>query len=372
MPHKEVSILKRVAWEVLAKSQYIVRSGTINGVQPDMKKRYLTVIPAMLWGLSALANPGIELDVSLPKHVIIPGEPAYMLLSVANISDSPDLDYEIQIDSRYDIEVKLFDEHENLVGERPQESWYPSGSGFRIDKVVAAGTSFRKTMILHRWHSTWLEPGLYTLEVRVRSFRFRLAGGQSSDFQREAGPREKFSFPIEILQRNDKAVERGFQELLNTVLRATPQSEEEERKKRLAADTIIFAQGSIALPFQLKLVEGLYSFGAKFETSENRFFEMFRYVAHSGNDETAKQLVEFANSPIFADCRKGATARGVEGPTYVDRRGAWKYLVFAIHELSKSGTPSNEIRSFVETIPPPRGISEYNYIDGGMGRQEDY
>ncbi len=319
------------------------------------------------------AEPLFEVSVEMTKSELFPGEPLIIYLDTTNASDSESDDYTVMFYSRYHLTVTLLDKNGKVLGMRPAEPWYPNGSGFLFDRNMEPGDVFRKSMILHRWHSTWLEPGNYTLAVEVKSLLARMGADPKAEYEHLSGFPKNFRFPIAIQERDDDRVKALFGRILKTAHRV-PRTEEEEREKRLADDTIIFAQGPLALPYQLKLIETLYAEDKRFEASENRYLEMFRCIAHSGDVETAKELVAFANSPIFDPYERKAKEEGMREAENSDRYGAWKYLVFAIYELHSTGDPDivSITRPFTELVAPPTGMQQFNYLDGGSGRQEDY
>lgn len=337
-----------------------------------MVKFLVVLLSAGLLSLAAHSEPQTitfdEFDVTadIETQQVIPGMPLYLYMHVFR--------HEAQRRKPMDIRMHvppwihlltITDEHGNEVGQRPKEEWYSACSGFMSGHTLKPGESFRKTLIVHQWCNTDLPEGAYTITLNLAHTLFA-----TREPERRTRPNlfKDFSgslqFPITIQPRDDEAVKARFTSLMALATRPAENPLEDKDKFR-AFDTIIHAQGPLAVPFQLALAVESHKEEWSLIYVESRVMELFRYLAHSGNASTAAQLIALASGPELDDEKTARRANSV---------GVWWYLLWAIREMHVTG--DEEITRltgpfFEPTGVPKLGLGRGYYMDC-MGFDEDY
>ena len=228
-----------------------------------------TFAPLTCWAIEDVA-----ISINQVSQEIVQGMPLYLELELENLSEDEDVVVKISSFGRFSLSIA--GDHVQTTESDQIEEWYPVGTGFDVEFALQAQQRCTKTIIVHRWATTWLTPGHYT----VKGFLSEVLVGESSQIGRAISPMEnilenpyRFKIPLEILPYEQLQVRQEYQRLqdLGRTSQFTPE-------KRLADDTIIFAQGPDALPYKLSLLRRAYVDGIPFETRENRLLEMFRMI----------------------------------------------------------------------------------------------
>lgn len=317
---------------------------------------------------AVIATPSFEISLDVSKDELWPGAPLHLYLNVSRQHDKGSIDgiCTISMYSRFDMSMEILDDAGQVVAQYPLESWYPTGHGFQFMVELASAETFRKTIVAHRWISTDLKGGAYTIRVELKAIHFHSGGikGEKSEQTVIAGLPKDFEFPITILEPNKNEVRKEFQGFFD-MARTGANDGNTNRIQRMAFDTIVFARGKLALPFQLALVRESYTHSHDFDWSDDRLLEMFRYIAHSGDADSANQLVTFAMESIFDRFRTGEERDGL---------GAWRFLDYAIRELHRTGDESivQATSEYVSTVTPAKKIIPGSFMNGVTNENEDY
>ena len=256
----------------------------------------------VVWG-GQLDGPRFTMTAKLTQDAIRPGEPLYMSLSVTREPDKLNVPASVSITSNYNLVYTRVENDEGIeMPERPNEPWPKGAMGFTSFKSLKSGESFSKTLVVHQWSSTDLEPGDYTVTLVISRATFRL---ESSGAERQSiseNPVE-IVLPLRVLAPDNAHVSRRFDHLVAmTCDDALPLSD-----RMLAFDSLIFAQGPLALPSQLDLVEAIASDRVHVAFDQRDLSVLFWYIVHSGNVETAQALVDFVERPPIQALLNGAT-----------------------------------------------------------------
>lgn len=318
-------------------------------------KRFLILFAAGILSFAAHTEPQtlthgeFDISVDIETQQVIPGMPLYLYMTIKRHEGGAPEPVEVEFYTEYRLNLEIRDRAGEVVGARPPESRSVCGQGFMFDVPLKPGESFRKTIMVHQWCSTELPQGEYTIALKIG----RSGGTSTSPLKEFAGD---FAFPFKILSRDDNAVRERFATLLKTSIdnEGIPR---DNKPRFLAMDTLVFAQGPLALPYQLEFVRLSHdqAWGILFE--ENRIIELFRYIARSGNAETARQLLEFSELPFLDEEKK---------PEHANSLGVWVYVSWTIRSLHHTG--NEEVKAmtqvFVEKFPK-------SYYDCPPGHYDD-
>lgn len=338
-------------------------------------KLVLFLLSAGLFCLSAQAEPQtlthgeFDITVDIETQQVFPGMPLYLYMTIKRHEDGAPEPVEVVFSSMGLFgpeELSITDLEGKSMGERPKEPWYPACAGFVVTQMVAPGETMKKTIIVNQWRSTELPEGKYTLAWHFQ----KNLHIQSKDKRRKPDPlinfNGKFEFPLVILPRNDDAVRKRFEQILETAVRHADKPTS-DKQKFLASDTLIYAQGPLAVPYQLELIRQ-NTVAKEYDLwPQNRMLEIFRYFAHEGNAETARLLVDFGKSSLFENLGRPEN--------YSFRGGVWEYLYWAIHELNQSGRPElvAPTQALVDQYGKPTLKVNYGYfMDCWDTAEEDY
>lgn len=336
-----------------------------------MKMSFLLLSMGLLC-LAAHADPqtitydDFDITVDIEKQQVIPGMPLYLYLDITRHEAHRRQPMEVRILVNHWLDfLSITDQDGKEVGQPPKEEWYPACSGFSVNHTLKPGESLRKTLIVHQWRSTDLPPGEYTITLildhtlnATKEPKRRTRPNLFKDFT------GAFQIPITILPRDDEAVNARFKSLMALATRPAENSLEDKEKFR-SFDTILHAQGPLAVPFQLALVQESREEESGLIFFEDRLMELFRYLAHSGDASTAKQLIELASGPAL-DEEKSAE--------YANSQGVWWYLLWAIREMHVTGDEDVvrlTSKFFDPTGVPKLGLGRGYYMDC-MSFDEDY
>lgn len=283
-----------------------------------------------LYTSKTIAELPIAIDVVAPERSIVPGEPLYAEVQLRCLQPPGEKVGELISASleAASFEVSLHNKDGKLVGVPPEEPWYPAGNGFYVVADLAPGEIFRKTLILNWWFATDIEPGEYELAIRLKSIGIREAEGNTTKRQKLPSEANTWKFPLTFTEPNDEVVKQRFGALLERSLTAE-KSPESFMRALFASDSIIFARGPLAVPYQLELLQKTKE-GEFVEWGAGRMLHLFRRFAHSDHPETASELVEFSQSNVFL--KQGAKDESTRG-------GMWELLLWAIHEMHEHGGP---------------------------------
>lgn len=307
-------------------------------------KHMLLLLTAVLANLSAQAEPQtvthgeFDISVDIETRQVVPGMPLYLYVDIKRHEGGAPDPVEVEFHSIYRLKLEIRDHLGQIVGARPPETLSVCGAGFMFDVPLKPGQSFRKTIIVHQWCSTELPQGDYTIALKIAR-----AGGTSTSPLKDFGG--DFVFPFTVLPRDDDAVRARFAALLTTSIESEG-IPRDNKVRFLAMDTLVFAQGPLALPYQLELVRLSHDqiWGIIF--NENRVIELFRYVARSGDARTARQLLEFSELAFLDEEKK---------PERENSYGVWTYLSWTIRALHHTGDEEIKAftKAFVEQYPKP-------------------
>lgn len=335
-------------------------------------KLLLFLLSAGLLCLSGHAEPqtitydDFDITVDIETQQVIPGMPLYLYLDVTRHKAHRRQPMEVRILGNHWLDLlSITDQDGKEVGQRPKEEWYSACSEFSVGHALNPGASFRKTLIVHQWCSTDLTPGEYTITLNLdhtlyatKEPKRRTKPNLFKDFS------GTFHFPITIFPRDDDAVKARFKSLMVLATRPADNPLEDQEKFR-AFDTILHAQGPLAVPFQLALVLESRKEGFGLIYVESRLMELFRYLAHSGDASTAEQLIELASGPALDEEK---TAK------YANSEGVWWFVLWAIREMHIRGDKDIVLltgKFFEPTGVPKLGISMGYYMDC-MSFDENY
>lgn len=306
-------------------------------------------------------RPDFELSAHLSQDEIRPGAPLFVHLAVARKPNDGIGAATVSVSSFFDrTKLEILSADGEVTPLRPREPWTPGVLGFSTSKSLLPGESLQKTLIVHRWATTALSPGAYTVRLRVAA-RYRLES-DGAEYKPIADDPYQVDLPLRVLSPDPKRVTNTFIEFAERTI----DSEVPVGERTMFLDSLILAQGPMALPGQLLLTEYLATDSVLADGDLQDLTKMFWYIVHTGNAETASALVEFSERPAIQDLATGAEP---------DVKGVWTVLRWAIHELHKTATPEAQqaTADFVAAYDEPEPFIGRIFMHGaGMRAPRDY
>lgn len=323
----------------------------------------LSMVAQLFGSATAMGTPlpAFQITAALSATTIHPGEPLYISMTLSRWADTEATVANVLYSSHYGgIDAQILDHSGKQLEAGAVEAWYPSRVEVTGRCALKSGQSHTRTLIAHRWFSTDLAPGDYTVRLKVGSMTYRMGDDTTTWHKMFADP-VTLDLSLKVLEADDAKVAEVYRKLVEMVI---DQSVEPDTRMR-AFDTLIFARSPKAIQAQLELVRQIQAGNVR-ETSATPFlWTMFRAIAHAGNGETARALVEFTKEPATSSLLRG----GEE-----ERWGVWRMLSWAIHELHRIGP--DEVRSrtqdFVAKNEEPAPYTEVDFMDGNLGASRSY
>lgn len=269
--------------------------------------------------------PTFTVTAGLSDTAIRPGAPLYVQLGIARGRDTLAEPATVSITSLYDnVHVHLHDRDGNTMPLRPAEPWSTGALGFAVSEPLLPGDVLSKTLIVHEWSTTALAPGDYTVAVTVGGAHFRLdSDGETRHPLSDEAIR--IDLPLRVLSPDDRHVATVYANLVAVTMDDAVSLTERMR----AFDSLLLAQGPLALSAQLDLVEHLADDKVLVQGDQRDLITMFWCIAHTGDAATARALTAFAGRPILREFAEG---------TRPDPTGIWTVVSWAIHELHTLGS----------------------------------
>ncbi|MBX3175853.1 MAG: hypothetical protein KF886_00690 [Candidatus Hydrogenedentes bacterium] len=306
--------------------------------------------------------PRFTVTAEISETALIAGAPLYVYLTVTREEDgNPELATVSLTSINDNVRLQIDDLNAQEVKRRPRQPW-PAVNGleFLLFKPLGAGESYTKTLIVHRWSSTALPAGSYTVVVEAPRLNYYMEKNRSEWHPVLEKPFRK-AIPLKILPPDHERVARIFDEMLTAVTaESTPWSD-----RYRALDSIIFAQGPDALASQLGLLAAMEKDTVRFGYGQKEIVTMLWYIVQSADVATARALAALARGPVFGTNLDGEDHSG---------RGIWPMLGWAIHELHRTGSPEVQAvtKELVEVVPDKPGLVEMTFQHGGMQFDKDY
>jgi hypothetical protein len=260
-------------------------------------------------GMVSFANaqePNSTLDWSIKtdKQTFYPGEPVLLNISIKNRGN-----HEERIDFGWDgvgaFSFEIQDSKNIIISEGHKIQ----GRG-GISRVGACKVSpnkmGEKSVVLNRWCSTLLQPGLYHIICNIDYRLFSEDQKQPNNIAVKAGPihKVKLRITIRIIDMDRLTFERELESLAECEQRPESQITKEWLQKRdVAREMLAFTQSELAIPYQLKILR---------DNSPNWFkADMINTLVNTGTVEAARGLVEIANEQSRS--KEGVQPSIVEG-----------------------------------------------------------
>lgn len=334
-------------------------TATMNGIgRPAVSLLLLLLESAVVAGAT---EPRSALFATLSQDEIHPGAPLYVRISIARDDSGPEEAVSVSISSFFDrVKLQILNGDGEAAPGRPDAPWTPGVLGFSTSKSLLPGESLEKTVIVHRWATTALPPGEYTVRVTVAA-RYRLDSDSAEYKPISDGPFQA-DLPLRVLDPDPEQVRRTFIDLAERSTDDTVPVPE----RTLALDSLILAQGPLALPGQLRLTEHLAMDRVLADGDLRDLTMMYWYIVKTGDAGTARSLVEFTERPAIQELAAGPAP---------DVKGVWTILRWAIHELHRTGSSDVQraTRDFVSAYNEPEPFIGRIFMHGaGIRAPRDY
>ena len=282
-----------------------------------------------------------SMDAALEKQECLPGEPIALLLSVVNRQDTTT---SFSLHSKYHFSVEIKNTQNVLfksryvqaldrLGEESGDGfiWTPVDTGINISADIEPNAKCTFRVPLAVWCSTWLEPDEYIVHVTLMNLSgitpSRKIGGKEVNLSYDKLKLDK-DIPLRILQHDDAAVQKRFDEMDMIISRANGGIATNE--EMFCYDTLIYTDSPMALAAQIRILNR--DINLCYSSKE---LDLYRNLSGLQSTEDVQRLVELWRHLVMTT-----------PPTrYYSRL---REIEWCLTELSHS--PSRDIRNVIAPI----------------------
>lgn len=220
------------------------------------------------------------------------------------------------------------------------------GCADRIPVPVGPESTAQRTVMLGKWCTTELAPGIYEVVVRVIRVGIVETGESISKTIQPEMPLEE-SFRLRIMAPDSGAITEELEHLMQVATqdRRKVTSEAARAERSIAISSIVYCSAPEAFSYQLRLLRGEVPYAQGYFTHCD-LYALSKRFAEIHDEKTARELVQ-----LFHDLTNGRTK--VKPYDVAHLEGAVLWTIWQMHAGSNPAIVSitDEI---VEAFPEPR------------------
>jgi len=237
-------------------------------------------------------NGFFEWGIGTSKLTFYPGEPVLLTINITNNSTQEE-DIDFGWDGLEAFSMEIFDSNNTILCK--DNKIKAKGGLSRVGRCrVTTGKNSSKKIILNRWCSSLLPPGLYHLKCNVDYRLFSEDQKQPNTRVFKAGPVHKTQLELDIrIVEMDKPEFKKIIENMGSVACQTEPDTQNKRewldKRDLAREMLAFTESEMAVPYQLRIL--------RVEQYTRLKQDIINSLVISGTPEAANGLMQIIEDP---------------------------------------------------------------------------